>query len=310
MKIDFPRNFIVNKKSLIFIGYLWGGVKKTKSDNIILDFSTVNRFDLNFIGVLSKIISKIESSKSKLTIILKDYEGTRKKITCNHINEIISNYSRASAPISVINKYFSLNINNKELEEFLGNELININYKHKKKLVKVISELIENVNMHGSPKEVYVSGYYNFEKDSIMISIFNTGLTIKQNIEKKSNYKFENDKEAILWAIKKSNSTRSNIETGGLGLYFTRKYLCSIGGSVEIVSGKGIFKENKYNFIYDINLEEYSESDELKSFIPGTLITLVLKYEEYDSNEEIQLDLETEFEVFMEEMKIEYTLYN
>ena len=185
-------------------------------------------------------------------------------------------------------------------------------YKHNKKLKRIISELVANVNMHGNPKNVYICGYYDIINNLIKVSIFSLGITIRQNIESNTKYNFSNDETALLWSIKKSNSTRKDEEIGGLGLYLTRKYMCEMGGRVDISSGKSVIIENKNMDKYNIDIDKEANVSikKLKSFIPGCVTTLIMNFEEVNSEDISDNNVMKEFEKIMEEIAFEYEMYN
>lgn len=108
------------------------------------------------------------------------------------------------------------------------------------------------------------------------------GKTIRQNIKESGSLEFESDTESIIWALKKTNTTRNYDESGGLGLYLLRKYLHEIDGIGHIVSGKSIIElESGFynnNDINNIILESKNKIEMDKCFFPGTLITIKVPY--------------------------------
>ena len=94
-----------------------------------------------------------------------------------------------------------------KFDEFTKENLLNFN---KKDTVRAISEMFANVKMHTNSEKVVTCGYYDKDKKEMYFTISNHGITISKTIERKNGYIFEEEIEAIEWAVKKSSSTRHN----------------------------------------------------------------------------------------------------
>jgi hypothetical protein len=244
-----------------------------------------NSIDTNLFSFLGLIINRITSLKRNniLEIYSKNSLKVDTIISNNYIEQLYYNYGTIRDNPALQYYYFSLN-EDEFVNTYLNEKFLYLNARFEKKIKKVLSEIIANVKMHASPKETAICGYFKENSNEIYLSICNMGLTIKQNIENKTEYIFENDLEAIEWAMKKRNTTRT--DTGGLGLYLIRKYIKEIQGEISIISGKGSIIDKRDNSIYSIINEEMNfEKHSLYSFFPGTFITIKFDFLEKELNE-------------------------
>ena len=272
-----------------FLANLWHSLKNRKDTVIILDLKSTIYIASNLCSALGLILEKIKSRNNK--IYFRNIPNYLRQILIN--NEFLSSLEFQKFQWNRYNflAYKKFKVEEKEkfeeyliekFDEFTKENLLNFN---KKDTVRAISEMFANVKMHTNSKEVVTCGYYDKDKKEMYFSISNHGITMSKTIERKNGYIFEEEIEAIEWAVKKSSSTRHHNETGGLGLYSTREFIRSIGGEMWIISGRGYWHD-KYN-----NLEKY----ELKSSFPGTVITFLfpldyINKEEYINKEIISLE--------------------
>lgn len=103
----------------------------------------------------------------------------------------------------------------------------------------------------------------------------NYDITFANHIRQVNKMEFENDYEAILWALKKNSTTRQ--DSGGIGLYFLRKYISDMNGKFSVLSGnsyvecdKMCYNEENENFI------TVSKRKNLSQHFEGTTITLYI----------------------------------
>lgn len=266
--INFPRKLKNNEKAIIFLSNLWHSIKNRTNTKIALDLENTKWIDSNLCSPLGLVLEKIKLRKNYIcfrnvpTRILRVLSNNKflSKIqienSCNYESTFIS--------------YETFKVKEKDkFEEYLLDELsafISSNYLEydAKELIRIVSEMFINVKMHTKSREVMTCGYYLPEKKELYFTIANHGITISKNIEKKNHYIFDKDINAIMWAVKRSSSTRTSEESGGLGFYTTRNFLRAFNGCLWVISGRGYWKED--------NNEVYCS--EMKSAFPGTIITI------------------------------------
>lgn len=117
------------------------------------------------------------------------------------------------------------------------------------------------------------------DNKDLYITIINNGKSIR-NILKDNRMEFTSDVDAIIWALRKSNSTRKDDEAGGLGLYLLRKYISELNGDITICSGYEIIllENGGYLFEDEDNNKGMNKSERLSVEFDGTLITLRIPY--------------------------------
>ncbi|SHH24097.1 hypothetical protein [Clostridium grantii] len=267
IKYDFPKNFRNDKQAIIFLSNLWYSSKNRRNTTIILDFSSTRSFDTNLCSPLGMILEYLKE-KQNLIYFSKLQESILKKLTNNNfLTKIQVDENRSCIQTHI--SYKSFKINEKEkFERYIWDELIiylrnnGIN-NDCKDFVKAIMEMFVNIKMHTNSRNTKTCGYYLPENNEIYFTLCNLGVTIKKNIELANSYIFDQDHEAIDWAVKKNKSTRSADESGGLGFYTTRNFVKKYDGIINVISGRGYWEECNGQII----------SEEMKSAFPGTIIT-------------------------------------
>ena len=90
-----------------------------------------------------------------------------------------------------------------EIEELFIKHLNQLEIRGYQKLQTILSELIANLKMHTRLKEGAIAGYINKPQQMLIFSIVNFDITIRENIKEKNRYIFNNDFDALMWALKK-----------------------------------------------------------------------------------------------------------
>lgn len=146
------------------------------------------------------------------------------------------------------------NPNTKEVEDVLTKFLFELDLYEQDKISIIISELIANIKMHIINKNIPCKGFMSSsvvgKNNSLYITIANNGRSI-QNVLLDNNMEFNSDLDAVYWTLKKTNSTRKDDETGGLGLYLVRKYISELGGDIIICSGGVIMSLKNGGYLLD-----------------------------------------------------------
>ena len=179
--------------------------------------------------------------------------------------------------------------NVRETEDVIIKYLRSLKLKEYAKIKILISEMIANIKMHTIYKEGVIAGDYLAKLNQIVFSIANYDYSIKKQLLWKRGLEFSSDFEAIVWCLRKSNSSRNDEESGGLGLYLLRKYISELSGKVSILSGTCYVELD--GSCYDKNDEnrvEIQKSETLKSDYQGTIITIYIPYD-VDTDDELDI---------------------
>jgi hypothetical protein len=285
--IVFPKSLKSDIHGIRFLCQTWGYLKKWKHKDVLFDMSNTSKIETNLLTVIGLIIKRVTAdiNGNSLVINLED-QNHNYTITEDYIKILSDRFNDLGNNPALQYHFFILDKEDENVNKYLNKDLLSLNLRFEKKIKKVLSELIANVKMHTFPKEAAVCGYYNKLNNEICISVCNIGMTIRQNIELKTKYEFNDDNEALEWAIKRRNTTRVEKDIGGLGLHFIRKYMKQSKGELSIISGKGMILDKRDTSRYSIINEETNyEKYLLGTFFPGTLVTIKFQLEEKDSDE-------------------------
>lgn len=290
MIINFPKSIATTKSGIEFLCFIWGMTKKMRDSIITWDLKYTKKLETNLLSFLGLILNRNYNHNNKIRIIIRDSSGKIFEYNDCIIERLFQKYSVLEYN-AVQYRYLNLNdANSDDNKSFLNNELMDLNLEYNKEIKVLLSEFIANIDMHTDLKECAIAGYVDIKTMQIKFSICNMGRTIKQNIKEKNKYNFEADVQAIIWALKKTNTTRKKEESGGLGLYLLRKYLNNANGSGQVVSGKGLVKLEQGFYDRDnINNITLGDNQEIvmRSFFPGTIITINFKYIKSKESKEI-----------------------
>ncbi|WP_310603356.1 hypothetical protein [Anaerosporobacter sp.] len=271
----FPRIIRYNMTSIEFLQRFHTYILENCIKEVLLNFENTVRFETNLLSFFSYILEKLNKLGIKVMLKLKRESHTipYDKII-GMIFKTYSAYNQCSLKCRKIN-----DSNSRQIEDLLIKHLKGLNIKGYKWIKIILSELIANIKMHTQLNEGTIAGYIDETEKMLMFSIVNYDITIKDNIQQKNGYIFDNDFDAIIWALKKTNTTRLGEEPGGLGLYLLRKYIAELAGDFSIISGK---------YYLEFNNKSYNEKDEnkievervstLKNIFNGNMITIRIPF--------------------------------
>lgn len=129
-----------------------------------------------------------------------------------------------------------------------------------RKIKENIAELFANANQHSHSSYIFSCGQYKPKTEVLHFTIVDRGIGFLQSVSKFNNF-VQTDSEAIVWALKHGNSTKSR--TGGLGLTLLQKFIKMNGGKMTIISG---------DCFYIVEPEEPPQT--LQVPFPGSVISL------------------------------------
>lgn len=263
-----------DENTIIFLSNLWHSMKNKRHATIMLNFESTKWIDANLCSPLGLIVDRLRLRRNK--VYFKNVSRRILRVLENNkfLPVARTNNSDGYESTHIAFERFETKEKDK-FERYLVDELACFFKNNKfdidqKALLRVISEMFINVKMHTKAKEVITCGHYLPKKKELYFTISNHGITIKKNIEEKNGYIFNNDIEAINWAVKKSSSTRQRDESGGLGFYIARDFINKNKGSLYIISGRGFRKEEN----------EAIEISNMKTAFPGTIVTFKVMLED------------------------------
>ena len=297
--ISFPNYLEYNAEGVHFINSLHKhiveikeGVKKRQPTYIVWDLSDTKHLDMKFLPIIGLLLNESVDFNAKFSYTILIYlheEGYLNPLSTSFnkvTNAIAQKFSDINRYVKETPKYilFERASDNHQYYDY-STKLIyesiksDLSYEKNSALIRVVSELLANVKMHShNPRGAVVTQYIKIDNCTaeLIISIGDLGPTFKEHIEKTTSYTFEDDKSAVLWALKKEHTSR-NDGMGGLGLYLLRKALSELNGELSIISGNGYFNFKALDYYHKcdpnhINLRK-NRAHTIEHKLQGNLIT-------------------------------------
>ena len=259
---------------------------------IEFDFSATKIIYTNHLAMIIYIVQKILDRKNLLTAIVGNERIDGKTL----VDTLYRHYAAVKNPF-IYPRIISYR-NGSNSNSWLT-ELKSLNLEYYEKIKIIISELFANLKMHTTFQEGAFAGFIDNYNKYLFLSIINYDIEIKKTIELKQHMIFKSDFEALIWALKKTNTTRNEDESGGLGLYLLRKYIHELHGECTIVTGNCFLRldETCFNSI-NVNQIFFVEYKKLMQNYGGNIISLKLPLEKSLNiaknriSEEININLE------------------
>ena len=211
------------------------------NETIYLDFYHLNWFDANLSALFGSILTKL--NKENNLVFSTDINYLREHFDVLFRNGFFKNGTKiADEQQSTIN-YKSISPNDKTgFIDYIENDLLNhrgmpnFSEKEKDEILESLIEVFCNIQIHSkSTEDFYVCGQYYPEKKILTFSMVDIGIGFLPAIKERTENVINNDYDAIKWALKKRNTTKSS--PGGLGLYDLNSYFNRTKGNLQIITG-------------------------------------------------------------------------
>ncbi|MEE1257033.1 MAG: hypothetical protein UHN47_11025 [Lachnospiraceae bacterium] len=284
--IHFPQRISNTAKFINFILNLYKIFRDNEYSSIKLDFRDTVYFETNLLAVLSYFIEEFSSKGIRFRLIISAYLEKEQEVNTEDVIDSLfelysEDYSLALRPRKIGNRYPN------ESNRLLLDDLKMLNLKEYGKVKILLSELFANLKMHTLYQEGVYAGFHNYKENTLVFSVVNYDITIANQILRKRSIEFEDDFNAVVWALRKHNSTRYHEEAGGLGLYLLRKYINHLEGRIIIISGKCYLEFDKscYNESNE-NAITIKKHISLVNRYEGTIITMIIPDEWLEKSDE------------------------
>lgn len=284
--IHFPTRISNSVKFINFILNLYKILRTNEYDSIKLDFRDTVYFETNMLSILAYFIEEFDSKRIRFRLIVSICSDEEQEVNIkDFVNFLFELYSEdlslALRPRKIGNRYPN------ESNRLLLNDLKLLNLKEYEKIKILLSELFANLKMHTLYQEGIYAGFHNYKENTLIFSVVNYDVTIAKQILQKRKIEFEDDFNAIVWALRKHNSTRYHEESGGLGLYLLRKYIHQLDGEIIIISGNCYLEFDKSCYLdSDENAIRIKNHIHLVNRYEGTIITMKIPDEQLDNCDE------------------------
>lgn len=270
--VDFPARMLTTTNGFNFINCIYKNLSKHRYEKVTFNFQATNIFETNLIAFLGYAIERIYANSITFELRIEQdvFLCEDQNMVLRKIFEIYSEDKRSAL--------FPRKIGSRNLEEeeqLLLRDLKELELNEYAKIRTIISELMANLKMHTIYLDGYFAGYHDYKNHQILFSVVNYDITFANHIRQANKMEFASDYEAIMWALKKNNTTRQ--DSGGIGLYFLRKYISDMNGKFSILSGNSYVECDKlcYNEKNE-NLIRVKKTKILSQRFEGTTITLYI----------------------------------
>ena len=248
MKIVIPPNVKSN-----FVGYkyfidLYYQIHSSEDLNYTISFENVKVFDANLSAIL-RAINDTGREKNKNIELININEEIKDIFILNKFIEDASGIISPDNKETVIPFMKFTPYKDIEFMKYVATEMLSKPDfpKHTKMLSKKINtsifELFENARTHGHCKYIYTCGQIIKDEGNsrLYFTIVDMGKTIKTNVNEYLNVKFSGH-QAIDWAMKSGNTTKTGDVSGGLGLDIIFEFIQLNNGRIQIVSSDGYWE--------------------------------------------------------------------
>ena len=270
MEILLPYNIKSNFEGYDYLSSLYKDLINKKSETIVFDFKEVRFIEANLCAFLGSIFEALEQNNNKLEVINMD-SGISNILRKNNFL-IPYGYSPLSDKYdtTLLYKKFTTK-EDKEFYKYISEQLLQKpdfpahSELLGKKIKESIFELYANAITHGDCSFIHVCGQFFPRKHNkpLYFTIVDKGITIKENVIKYLQNNEMTSAETIEWAMKRGNTTKSNIP-GGLSLGIIFEFIQKNNGKIHIVSSDGYYEYNNNSII----------KNKLKNSFEGTMVNL------------------------------------
>lgn len=270
--LKISNNIDTSFKSHSRLSKLYNQLLRIQSNEIFVDFSSVNFIASNQFAILGCMLDTYRSQHPGTTIYFSRLEKKIKKtIQTNgfyrHLGfEKLPDTYNTTIPytifdidqITAFEKYILLRI-------FSRDDIPKMSEKARSQIIDNILEIFNNVKEHTHSTKVYTCGQY-FPKSSLLyFTIVDSGETIPYNVTTYcSSINTDIPNHPLEWAISPGNTTRLAETPGGLGLFLLRNFIELNSGRLYIVSGNETYEKNG-----TVDRHMYMQDS-----FPGTIVTV------------------------------------
>lgn len=250
-----------------------------RNSHICIDFNFVKFIDANFAAIIGVYIELFEENNNVVSIgnVGAKVQNVFRK------NEFLTNFGFKSLfddfdttiPYRKFRPTDDAGFQNYILTKMMNkSDFPKITEMLGKKLVQNIYEMYVNAKSHGICNFIHTCGqvFRGRPDKPLHFCIVDKGINIKQNVV---NYfgKEIDSCDAILWAMKRGNTTKVGNLSGGLGLYVIFKFIELNNGKIQVISDNGFYQFSNHGTI----------TKKLDSSFDGTIINLEIKLSDHKS---------------------------
>lgn len=215
---------------------------------VVLNFNRLKWIDANMVAVLGGILFKLrKENKLKFEVLPGADINILKTLSNNGFLKTKRNPFKETGT-AIKFKFFSPGQEDnfvKYIEkDFLDFDGIVVNNDSREVIIGAMIEIFNNYDLHsGSEYPFFVCGQYYPTKKILKFTCFDLGCGFLPPIQKKK-LNIVAPAEAVLWAVKAGNSTKTDTP-GGCGLSDLKEELYNNNGALEIITGNAYIRFTK-----------------------------------------------------------------
>lgn len=231
-------------------------------------------FSANMSAVLGGLLDKvsftntvsISSNKKEVITILK-----KNTFLANYGSEITPDTNGTSIKYLKLTPSASRYFNSYVMNELLSQSALpEMTDELKKKVAESIYEIFVNAQIHSKTDYIYTCGQFFPVKHKIEFTIVDMGQGFKNLINNRFNSSLSSI-QAIKWAIKDGNTTKTDV-SGGLGLSLLTEFIKLNKGKFQIISDDGFYEVGETEKAYALDAP-----------FPGTIVNMEFRTDDVHS---------------------------
>lgn len=239
-------------------------------NHVELDFSRCSFFEANMAAVLFAVVARLRARSNNVKLCnLQSGIITifRKNRFLNHFDtDTLPDKYRTTLPFAV----FDAQLNQEKFHVYLenhmqGKDLPKMSEGAIKQFHRSLFEIFANAGEHSKSNwGIFVCGQFFPKKKRIDFTIVDAGVGIVENVRQFTQRTDMTPNDAIEWALRSGNSTRTKSHPGGLGFDFIKNFIHKNQGKLQIISEMGYYEFSQGHDKFQILAHEF----------PGTCVNI------------------------------------
>ena len=258
-----------NQAGFEHLGHLAKATKHLFADELELDMSRATSFDTNMAAPLGVVLARVARKFNSVRIVFVPEPVKETLIDSRFLTHY--RYRARSDTLQSATSFRRFRLTDAgAFQEYINQMLVSgcfpaMSQKIILRFKKKVFEVYQNAITHSESKiGVFVCGHSFAREKLIHFTIADCGIGVRGAVRRHLNDRRINSIQALRWALKPRNTTKTGKHPGGLGLNLIQKFSALNGGSIWIASRFAL-----YNFC--CGQENFRK---MASDFPGTAVTI------------------------------------
>ena len=221
--------------------------KEQFSDKVELDFSSSSFFEANMAAPLYSVIAGLFEDLNDVSVVnmtneINEILQKNKFLSVFEIDGIPDN-NQTALPFKIFKKHAG-----EQFFEYLeyymkGKGIPKMSTALSKRFRQSLFEIFQNSAIHAvKDSGIFTCGQFYPQKHRLDFTIADAGIGIRENVRRYKDDLNINSCDAINWALKEGNTTKTGQQPGGLGLKLLKEFIRLNKGKLQIVSRFGYYE--------------------------------------------------------------------